>query len=247
VTAPRPLVLPSLAAATLLAWGASFAVMRGMDAGPGTDLGSFGWFLGLWLLMTVAMMLPSASPVTLLVARLRSASEAGVFVAGYLLAWLAYGVVAYGVYRVARASAPGFVAWDARGPWIAGCALALAGLYQLTPLKSRCLRHCRSPVGLLVRGPAGATGALRIGVAHGAYCIGCCAGLMLALFALGVMSLVWMAAATVAILVEKTFPAGPRVATALAALLVGLGTWVALAPGAVPGLTQPHPMEMMQP
>jgi predicted metal-binding membrane protein len=245
--APRALVLSLLAAVTLVGWSASFAEMRGMDAGPGTDLGTFGWFIGVWLLMTVAMMLPSATPVTLLVARLRRVADACVFVAGYLVAWLAYGVVAYAVYRGVRLSAPAFVAWDMRGPWVAGCALAVAGLYQLTPLKTRCLRHCRSPIGLLVRAPVGTAGAFRIGVAHGAYCIGCCAGLMLALFALGVMSLVWMAAATVAILLEKTMPGGPRAATALAVLLVGLGIWVAVAPGAVPGLKQPHPMEMARP
>ncbi len=243
---PRLVVLSLLAAVTLVAWCASFAAMRGMDAGPGTDLGSFGWFIGVWLLMTVAMMLPSATPVTLLVARLRRLSHACLFVAGYLVAWVAYGVVCYAVYRVARAWAPGFVAWDARGPWLAGCALAVAGVYQLTPLKTRCLRHCRSPIGLLVRAPAGQIGALRVGIAHGAYCIGCCVGLMLALFALGVMSLLWMATATVAILLEKTAPAGPRTATAVAVLLVGLGLWVAVAPRAVPGLTQPHPMGMMR-
>ncbi len=236
-----------LGAATLAAWIVSVGEMRGMDAGPGTDLGAFGWFLGIWVTMTAAMMLPSAVPITLLVARLRDAVDACCFVGGYLVAWFTYGIVAYAAFRGLRAIAPSLVAWNARGPWAAGAALVAAGVYQLTPLKNSCLRHCRAPIGFLIRARGGRAGSVRAGVGHGVYCIGCCFGLMLALFALGVMSLVWMAVAAVAILVEKTLPGGPRVAVGLAVALVVLGVWVAMRPSSVPGLTQPHRMEMMQP
>jgi predicted metal-binding membrane protein len=128
---------------------------------------------------------------------------------------------------------------------VAGGALLLAGLYQLALLKSVCLRHCRSPLHFLVQGwRAGATGAVRIGVEHGAYCVGCCFGLMLALFALRMMSLFWMVVVTAAVFFEKVTPGGERLAAGLAVALVALGLWVAASPGSVPGLTQPHPMEM---
>jgi predicted metal-binding membrane protein len=240
----RGVLLALLAAATLAAWAVSVGRMRGMDAGPGTDLGAFGSFVGIWVSMMVAMMLPSAMPTTLLVARLRDGADACAFVIGYVVAWIAYGVAAYCVYRAVRSAAPSFVAWDARGPWVAGAALAAAGLYQLTPLKSSCLRHCRSPLHFVLRAGGGPHGAARAGAGHGLYCIGCCAGLMLALFALGVMSLVWMALVALAILVEKTLPGGPRAAIVLAAALVALGAWVTVRPASVPGLTQPHSMEM---
>ena len=215
-----------------------------MDAGPGKDLGAFGWFSGNWVTMTAAMMLPSAAPVVLLFARLRGGADTPAFVAGYLLAWTVFGVAAYAAYRGLRASAPAFVAWDERGPWVAGGALAAAGLYQLTPLKAACLRHCRSPLRFLLHSRRGALGALGTGAAHGAYCVGCCIGLMLALFALGVMSLLWMAVVAAAILGEKALPGGRRFGHVLAAVLVALGLWVAVAPASVPGLGQPTQMEM---
>jgi len=246
LSARRGVLLAGLAAVTLAAWAVSVGRMRGMDAGPGTDLGAFGSFIGIWTSMMVAMMLPSALPTTLLVARLRDGVDACWFVGGYVSAWIVYGVAAYGLSRAARSAAPSFVAWDARGPWIAGAALAAAGLYQLTPLKSACLRRCRSPLHFVLRAGRGPLGAVRAGAGHGLYCIGCCAGLMLALFALGVMSLASMAVVALAILVEKTLPGGPRVATALAAALVVLGVWVAVRPAGVPLLTQPHSMEMMR-
>lgn len=240
-------VLAGLAVATLVGWIVSFERMHGMDEGPGTDLGSFGWFVGGWVAMTAAMMLPSAVPTALLVAWLRAGADAVVFVVGYVLAWTVYGVAAYGVYRCARLVAPSFVAWQARGPWVAGGALAFAGLYQVSPLKTSCLRHCRSPLHFLLHARGGALGSLRAGSGHGFYCVGCCAGLMLALFALGVMSLAWMALVGVAILVEKTMPRGMQTARLLAVALVVLGIWVAASPASVPGLTQPHAEQTMHP
>jgi predicted metal-binding membrane protein len=223
----------------LVAWLVTVERMRGMDAGPGTDLGALGWYLGVWVTMMAAMMLPSARPTVLLFARVRGEGSTWLFVGGYLLAWTLYGLGAYAAYRGLRAAAPSFVAWDDLGPWVAGGALVAAGVYQLTPLKSACLRHCRSPVHLLLRAPRGWPGALRAGVEHGTVCIGCCLGLMLALFALGVMSVVWMAVVGLAILAEKTLPGGVSLARLVAVALIGLGLWVAVAPGNVPGLTQP--------
>jgi predicted metal-binding membrane protein len=213
----RTALVASLLGAALVAWIVAVQRMRGMDMGPGTDLGTLGWFVGIWVTMIAAMMLPSAAPAVLLFARVRRAAQAWVFVAGYLLAWTAYGLVAYGVYRAIRAT------WTPP-VWVAGVAIAVAGLYQLTPLKTACLRHCRSPIGLLLR----ARGALRLGVEHGAYCVGCCTGLMLALFALGVMSIFWMAVVALAILVEKALPGGERFARVLAVALVVLGISVAV-------------------
>jgi predicted metal-binding membrane protein len=179
-----------------------------------------------------------------LVARLRGLSASVVFVLGYLVAWTAFGLAAYAVYRGLRVAGPSFLAWDEHGPLVAGGALVAAGLYQLSPLKDACLRHCRSPLHVLVRRGPGAFGAARMGAMHGAYCIGCCAGLMLVLFALGVMSLVWMALVAAIILVEKTLPRGEAFARIVAVALLVLGVWVGVSPASVPGLTEPAPMDM---
>jgi predicted metal-binding membrane protein len=199
-------VAAAVVGGALVGWILALERMRGMDAGPGTDPGGLAWYVGIWVTMTAAMMLPSAAPTVALFSRFRGASHSVPFALGYLLAWTGYGLVAYALARAIRSSAPSFLTWDEHGPWIAGGALAAAGLYQLTPLKTACLRHCRSPLHFLVRSGPGALGALRTGIGHGAYCVGCCAGLMLALFALGVMSLVWMAVVAAAILVEKLLP-----------------------------------------
>jgi predicted metal-binding membrane protein len=240
----RAALAASLLGAALVAWVVTVQRMRGMDAGPGTDLGTLGWYLGIWVTMMAAMMLPSAAPTVLLFARTRGDVQTWAFVAGYLLAWTGYGLAAYAVYRAIRAQAPALLAWDEHGPGVAGGALALAGLYQLTPLKSACLRHCRSPLHFLLRGRPGMLGALRMGIEHGGVCVGCCIGLMLALFALGVMSLLWMAVVAAVILIEKALPGGQSFARLLAVVLIALGIWVAASPGSVPGLTQPGDMPM---
>ncbi|MDX6539227.1 MAG: hypothetical protein QOI71_837 [Gaiellales bacterium] len=240
----RPAIAALLLGAALIAWIVTVQRMRGMDAGPGTDLGTLGWYLGIWVTMMAAMMLPSAAPTVLMFARARGDAQTSIFVVGYLLAWTGYGLAAYAIYRGIRAQAPALLAWDKQGPWVAGGALAAAGLYQLTPLKSACLRHCRSPMHFLLRGRPGALGALWMGVEHGGVCVGCCIGLMLALFALGVMSLFWMAVVAAVILVEKVFPRGEAFARALALGLIALGLWVAVSPASVPGLTQPGDTSM---
>jgi predicted metal-binding membrane protein len=163
-----------------------------------------------------------------------------IFVAGYLAAWTAYGLAAYGIYRAVVSAGTDWLAWDRAGPYVAGAALGLAGLYQLTPLKDVCLRHCRSPLHFLLHDwREGRLGAFVMGAEHGAFCVGCCWGLMLALFALGVMSLFWMAVVAGVILAEKVAPRGDRLARVFAVALLGLGIWVASAPASVPWLTQP--------
>ena len=255
LTRPVPLAALVLGGA-LVAWIITVQRMRGMDAGPGTDLGGLGWYVGIWVTMMAAMMLPSAAPMVLLYARVsRERARRGqaafvptwIFVAGYLAAWTAYGLVAYGIYRAVVAAGTGWLAWDRAGPYVAGGALIGAGVYQLTPLKDVCLRHCRSPLHFLLQGwREGRTGAVRMGLEHGAFCVGCCWGLMVALFALGVMSLAWMAIVAGVILVEKLAPQGERLSRVFAVALVALGIWVAVAPGSVPGLTRPDKAPAMK-
>jgi predicted metal-binding membrane protein len=240
----------------LVSWVVTFDRMRGMDAGPGTDLGGLGWFIGIWVTMMAAMMLPSVSPMVLAFARVsRERSSRGqaafvptwVFLGGYLAAWTAYGLLAYGIYRLANAVAGDWLAWDRAGPYVAGGAILAAGLYQLTPIKDVCLRHCRTPLHFLLHGwHEGRLGALRMGVEHGLYCVGCCWGLMVVLFSLGVMSLFWMAVIAGVIFAEKVFPFGARLTRLFAVAFVVLGIWIAAAPGSVPGLTNPGSAPAMQ-
>ena len=242
-------VAAALIGLTLLAWILTFDRMRGMDAGPGTDLGGLVWFLGIWVTMMAAMMLPSVAPIVLAFARVtkeRARRQQAIYVPtwifllGYLAAWTAYGVVAYGVFRVIDAAAGDALAWDRAGPYVAGGAIVAAGLYQLTPIKDVCLRHCRTPLHLLLHGwHEGRLGALRMGSEHGAYCVGCCWGLMIVLFSVGVMSLVWMALIAGVIFAEKVLPWGLRLTRVLAVAFVALGLWIAFAPASVPGLTDP--------
>ena len=232
----------------LVAWVVAIARMDGMDAGPGTSLGGFGWYVGVWATMMAAMMVPSVAPMVLTFSRVstersrrgRAYVPTWVFLTGYLLAWVGYGVAAYGLFRAITAVAPGSLAWDRGGAWVAGGAIAAAGVYQLTPLKRVCLRHCRTPLHFVLHGwKEGWRGGLPMGLAHGAYCVGCCWGLMLILFALGVMSVVWMAAVAAIIFAEKVTTFGARLSRALALVFVLFGLWVAVAPGSVPGLTEP--------
>lgn len=203
---------PLRAAATLLgtalvAWIVLFAAMPGMDG--------LWWFLGFWVTMTAAMMLPSVAPTALLFARLRERTP--VFLLGYLAAWTACGLAAYGVFRL----------FDGTGAYVAGWAVVVAGLYQLTPLKDACLRNCRSPLGYVVHG----RGAFATGAHHGLYCVGCCWALMTALLALGVMSLFWMSVVAAVIFVERVLPRGVLLSRVFAVPLVVLGLVVATGGG----------------
>jgi predicted metal-binding membrane protein len=246
---------PVVIGAALAAWAVTAWRMRGMDAGPGTDLGGLGWYLGVWVTMMAAMMLPSALPMIQLFDRVSRRSASGrrgvptsVFVASYFAVWTVYGVAAFALFRVVTGLHLGFLAWNRAGPYIAGASIALAGLYELTPLKSVCLRHCRSPLHyVLGRWRPGTLGAIRMGAEHGGYCVGCCWGLMLLLFALGVMSLVWMAVVAALIFVQKALPFGLRATPVFAIAFLALGLWVALSPASVPGLKQPGQMQMQMP
>jgi predicted metal-binding membrane protein len=242
------LVAVLLLGGALIAWIVTIERMEGMDAGPGTQLGGFGWYVGVWVTMMAAMMLPSVAPMVLTFSRIshersrrgRAYVPTWLFVAGYLLSWGVYGAAAYIVFRAIIAIDPGFLAWDSGGPWVVGGAIAAAGVYQLTPLKRVCLRHCRTPLHFVLHGwKEGRRGALRMGLVHGAYCVGCCWGLMLILFALGVMSLFWMVVVAAIIFAEKVTAFGARLSRVLAVAFVLFGIWVAVAPGSVPGLTQP--------
>jgi predicted metal-binding membrane protein len=237
-----------LVVAALAAWAVSVIRMRGMDAGPGSDLGSVGWFLGIWVAMTVAMMLPSAAPAVLFFARVSRERAirgdglvaAGLFLACYLAVWTVFGLAAYGIDRLVAASDRTFLAWDRAGAYVAGGAIAVAGLYEWSPLKGVFLEYCRSPRHFLFTGwHAGRFGAMRMGCEHGAYCVGCCFGIMVVLFSVGVMSLVWMAVLTVVIFAEKVLPRGDRLTTPCAVGFVVFGVAVALATDHVPGLNRP--------
>ncbi len=225
-------------------WWWTIREMRGMDAGPWTGLGGVGWFLGVWVVMMAAMMLPAVAPTIALYSRMtrqRSATWPLLFTAGYLLTWGLAGLLAFAGGKLVTAVSGTSVAWGHAGRDLAGATVIAAAIYQLTPLKDACLGKCRSPLGLLLGSwRDGARGALGMGAKNGVWCIGCCGALMVALFALGVMSIEWTALVAGLITVEKTLPA-PRVATyATAALLLLLGLLLLADPGAIPGLTVPH-------
>jgi len=232
-----------LFALAAVAWWSTAERMAGMDEGPGTALGALGWFLGVWVVMMAAMMLPSAAPAVSLYARMsgrRGPTAPLVFATGYLMTWAAAGVLAYGLFDLGRALLGEQLAWDEVGRWVAGGTVIVAAAYELTPLKDVCLAKCRSPLGFLVgswRG--GLSGALNMGARHGAWCIGCCWALMASLFALGVMSLAWMAFVAALIALEKTLPWGRSITYATALLLLVLGIALIATPHAVPGLMVP--------
>jgi predicted metal-binding membrane protein len=243
LAAARTTVL--LFGAAAVAWAVTVERMRGMDAGPGTDLGGFGWYVGVWMTMTAAMMLPSAAPTAVIFLGVARGTRTVIFAAGYLAIWTAYGLAAYGLFRLVTSFDTGWLDWDGNGPYVAGGAIAAAGIYELTPVKERFLRHCRGRLDYL--GANGRQlGPLRTGLAHGVHCVGCCFGLMVVLFALGVMSVLWMAVIAAVIFAEKVLPHGLRLSRAVAPALVLLGIWIAVSPSSVPGLTEPDRPPSMQ-
>ncbi len=226
-----------------LAWWATANQMAGMDGGPGTDLGALGWFIGVWVVMMAAMMFPSVAPTVALYARMtrqRSPAQPLLFTAAYLVVWSAVGLLSYGLFELGKAWFGAQLSWDAGGRWVAAAVLAVAAIYELTPLKNACLAKCRSPLGFLLGSwREGLRGAIEMGSRHAAWCVGCCWALMAALFALGVMSLVWMAVVAALIAAEKTIPWRRSVVWTTTAILVVLAVMVAAAPQAVPGLVVP--------
>jgi predicted metal-binding membrane protein len=241
-----------LLAAAVVAWVVTDDRMDGMDGGPGTDLGSLGFYVGVWVVMMAAMMFPSIAPMVLAYARIRSAraGRAGglapahwaFFVAGYLVIWTVFGLCAYGLLELVRSLDIDALSWDRGGPYLAGGVIVVAALYELTPAKDACLRRCRGPFAFLTEAwRDGSGGALRMGAEHGLWCVGCCWALMAALFALGVMSVGWMVFIAALIAAEKLIP-GPAPSRAIAALLLVLGVAVAVVPEHVPLLTLPGGM-----
>jgi predicted metal-binding membrane protein len=243
-------VLLSLLGLAVLAWLLTHERMLGMDAGPGTNPGSLGFYVLSWVVMMSAMMFPSIVPMVLTFGfvqrrrRDRGSVErvvsSCVFVSGYLLTWTAFGLLAYGLYVGVRSLSIPELSWHRGGRYLAGGMLLAAALYQLTPVKDACLGRCRAPLDfVLAQWRDGALGALRMGVVHGAWCVGCCWGLMAALFALGVMSLTWMIAIAGLIALEKLLPWREFANRLVALTLVALALGVSLAPEHVPGLTLP--------
>ena len=242
-----------LIALSILAWIITGDRMEGMDAGPGTDLGDLGWFVGVWVVMMAAMMFPSILPMVLMYSRIqRSRRDLGaavafgtaVFIGGYLVSWTTAGVLGYGLFDAIRSLEIGFLAWDEGGRFVAAGVLVAAAVYELTPLKDVCLSECRDSLTFMGHSwRPGAIGAVRMGIAHGAWCIGCCWALMAALFALGVMSLGWMALIAAMIATEKLLPWKAVATRAVMAVLLALAIAVAVAPEHVPGLTLPDSRE----
>jgi predicted metal-binding membrane protein len=232
------------------AWLVTDNRMGGMESVPGMDLGGLGFYVTVWVAMMAAMMFPSVAPTVLMYDRLRAGHRArgkgaapdatALFVAGYLCVWTAAGLGAYGLFELVRALDPAFLAWDEAGRYVTGGVIAAAAVYQFTPLKQACLVKCRSPMMFLAeRWRHGRAGGLELGLRHGAWCLGCCWALMAALFAVGVMSLGWMALIALFIAGEKLLPWPVAARGVVALLLLVLGLGVAFAPADVPGFAEP--------
>ena len=252
-------VLLTLAA---VAWVITARRMAGMDAGPWTDPGALGFYISTWVVMMAAMMLPSLAPVMLRYSdhqqlrysdhqhgpgphvRISRAGKTGLFVGGYLAVWAAAGLVGYALLEAGRSLDGGVFSWDRAGRWTAAGVLLVATLYQFTPAKRACLTRCRnaraSRYGTSRDHRAPRDGGLRAGIQHGAWCLGCCWALMVALFALGAMSVAWMVLISVLIAGERLLPWRTLGAIGVAAVLAALTIGVAAAPSRVPLLRIPH-------
>lgn len=196
--------------------------------------GRFAQIFAMWWVMMVAMMLPSAAPMILLFDRISAKAQLDVppgtatFLAGYLLIWASFSLVAAGLQLTLEQSGmfePMMMA--SRSRWLSALVPFLAGIYQLTPVKDLCLRQCSNPARFLsLHYRPGQIGALRMGLMHGAYCVGCCWLLMMLLFVGGVMNLAWIALLTVMVAAEKLLPFGRRLSVATGWACIG---WAAMA------------------
>lgn len=236
----RLLILGGLAVLTLLAWGYMAGMAGRMGATPAaTPMQAWGvsdFFVafGMWSVMMMGMMLPSASPMVLTFSGIchrrapdRRFLRTCLFVGGYLLVWIGYSAgasLAQGAFHAAALLSP--MGASTSLPF-AGGLLVIAGIYQWMPLKGACLRGCRSPMGfLMAEWRPGRHGAFVMGLRHGLSCAGCCWATMALLFVLGVMNLLWMAALTALCLIEKIAPAGDRVGHVAGIGFIGWGTWL---------------------
>jgi predicted metal-binding membrane protein len=240
----RAVVLSALVVAVIAAWawlllGAGIeSDMMNMGGGqimamqPQWTPSYVGLLLLMWMAMMVAMMLPSAAPTILLVAALnrqrgRAAPRAAAFfAAGYLFVWFGFSFIATALEWALDLAGLLSATMALGNALVAGGVLVAAGVYQWTPLKDRCLSHCRSPLGFLIRHwRGGALGGLSSGARHGAFCLGCCWMLMALLFVGGVMNLTWIGAIALLVLVEKTLPWGGRMSRVMGAVLFAWGAF----------------------
>jgi predicted metal-binding membrane protein len=234
-----------LCAITLLSWlyliwmpmPSGMMMMNGMQMAmpmPYQGAAQEAWLtFVMWAVMMAAMMLPSVAPMVLMFARLRrgsgqaSSTDAWLFALGYLIVWSVFSAIATaGQIGLQHAAIIG----DALRvtPLIGGIILIATGVYQLTPLKEACLSHCRSPLTFFMTcWHEGRFGALRMGLSHGAYCVGCCWLLMALLFVAGVMNLLWVAAITALVLIEKATPYGRGIAALSGGAMIVGGFWLA--------------------
>jgi predicted metal-binding membrane protein len=247
---PRTIVAVALTLIVALSW---FYLLTGAGTGmkplamtawlPPFDSISTSWrwtpvyaalMVLMWWTMMIAMMLPSAAPFILIHARVAGRARhpttaSTAFLTGYLFAWLAFSIAAASAQWVLEASGllDSAMMWSANR-WLSAALLVAAGLYQLTPAKAACLGHCRSPVHYLsAHWRSGHLGALRMGLAHGAYCLGCCWLLMALLFVGGAMNLLWIAGLSIVVLIEKLLPAGIWFGRALGLMLMAAGAYTA--------------------
>ncbi len=222
--------------------GAGAMAASGMAA-SGWSTDGFAAFVVAWSVMMAAMMFPAAAPMLLLFRRVSSQRRAAgggfvptwIFAAGYLLVWTAVGALTWAIVRLGSGLA-GTLTTTERGTWAPlalGAVMVLAGLYQVTPLKGVCLDHCRTPIGFVItHWREGRQGALRMGLVHGAYCLGCCWALFAVLVGAGVMSLAWMLLLTLVVFAEKVLPAGRGTSRVVGVAFLTFG--VLVASGAAP-------------
>ncbi len=257
LTVQRNVMLGLLLALAAVAWG--LLALQGLDPDMGMAMASPSMglraplFLAIWGVMMVAMMFPTAAPMILMFHRVQASKRqrgdafvsTWVFVAAYMLVWTLTGVAAYAGALSAEAVAASAALLPAAAARIGGAVLVAAGLYQLSPLKDLCLSKCRTPVGFIMTSwRDGPVGALRMGLLHGAYCLGCCWLLFAILFPLGMMNIAAMVAITILIFAEKTLPWGRRAARATAVALVAYGAVVVAVPQALPTFTADGGMVM---
>lgn len=245
LTKERNLILALLlvlaaAAWAVLIWQASMMDDEDMGLTMGMDA---ALFLALWVAMMVAIMFPTAAPMILTFARAQANRRqqgrvfvpTWLFVGSYIALWSATGLVAYGAAALGDELARGSMWVMDNAGRIGGGALIVAGMYQLSPLKRACLTKCRTPMSFILSSwRDGNAGAIRMGLEHGAYCLGCCWMLFVILFPLGVMNVAAMALLAAVIFAEKSFAIGPKIAQGAALILVVYGAIVVAVPDALP-------------
>ncbi len=241
----RVIVLAGLVAAVVISWiylilasYDMYGAMDGMSAWMMTaawDIKYTTLIFGMWVVMMIGMMLPSAAPAILLYTMiLRNSHQASApvartyaFMSGYLLAWTAFSAAATALQWMLAKTTLLSPMMDSAHSWLSASLLIVAALYQLTPLKQTCLKGCRAPAEFLSRHwRPGRGGAVRLGMHHGLYCVGCCWALMLLLFAGGVMSLLWIGAITIYVLIEKLAPYGMQNSRWSGVVLLLVGAWM---------------------